>query len=185
MQYGAFTKAILEYLADSGKSAIEAFFDPNHPSRKYTRTVLAAYDTRYSSSRSAAKHALSSTLYRLKKQGLVACSGPKKKTAWTITRDGRKFLRKAPLRQPRNVYALEPEDGAARLVTFDIPEKEKKNRQWLHAELLACGFPQLHKSVFVGTRPLPSEFIRSLNDRRLTSYIHIVGIEKSGTLEKK
>lgn len=184
MQYGVITKAILEHLAESGKGVIETFFAPQRQRVKFTRTVLAAYDTHYSS-HIRTKHALSATLCRLKKQGLVASSGPKKKAVWTITKEGLKFLKQAPIRTARNVYTLDPEDGLIRLVTFDIPEQQQKKRRWLHTELLACGFRPLHKSVFIGKRPLPSDFIKNLNELSLGKYVHIIGIEKSGTLAKK
>jgi len=184
MQYGAITKAILEHLAQSCNSMINAFFTPQRPGIKFTRTVLAAYDMRYSS-RPAAKHSLSSTLYRLRKEGLVASSGPKKKMVWAITKEGRRFLKQTALRSARSVYTLAAEDGMTRLVTFDIPKQKQKKRRWLHAELLACGFRPLHKSVFIGKRPLPGDFIKNLHELRLGTYVHIVGIEKSGTLAKK
>lgn len=184
MKYGAVTKAILEHLAESGTGMIDTFLAPQRPGIKFTRTVLTAYDTYYSS-RPAAKHSLSSTLYRLKKEGLVASIGPKKKMVWTITKEGRKFLKQASHRSARNVYTLAPEDGLTRLVTFDIPEQQQKKRRWLHAELLACGFHPLHKSVFIGKRSLPSDFIKNLDELSLGKYVHIVGIEKSGTLTKK
>lgn len=184
MKYGAITKAVLEHLAESGKSVIDAFLTPQHPGIKFTRTVLAAYNTHYSS-RPAAKHSLSSTLYRLRKEGLVASIGPKKKMVWTITKEGQKFLKQTATRSARNVYALAPEDRLTRLVTFDIPEPQQKKRRWLHAELLACGFHPLHKSVFIGKRPLPGDFIKNLRELNLGKYVHIVGIEKSGTLAKK
>lgn len=184
MKYGALTKAVLERLAESGKGMIETLLSPQHPKAKFTRTVLSAYDTRYSS-RPAAKHALSATLCRLKKQGLVASTGPKKKTEWTITKEGRKFLKHPPLHAASSAYELPPEDNVIRLVTFDIPEKEKKKRRWLHAELLACGFHSLHKSVFIGKRPLPDGFIKNIDRLGLNKYTHIIGIEKSGTLGQR
>lgn len=184
MQYGVITKAILEHLAESGKGVIETFFAPQRPGIKFTRTVLAAYDTHYSS-HTKTKHALSATLCRLKKQGLVATNGPKKKAIWTITKEGRKFLKQASLRPAKNVYTLAPEDGLTRLVTFDIPEQQRKKRRWLHGELLACGFSPLHKSVFIGKRPLPSDLIKNLDELSLGKYVHIIGIEKIGTLSKK
>lgn len=183
MKYGAIAKAVLGHLAESGKDMVDAFLSTHHPKAKFTRTVLSAYDTRYSSL-PAAKHALSATLSRLKKQGLVASTGPKKKTIWMITKEGREFLKHPPLRAGSNSYQLPPEDNITRLVTFDIPEKERRKRQWLRAELLACGFYSLHKSVFIGKRPLPSAFIKNIHQLGLDKYTHIIGIEKSGTLNK-
>jgi len=185
MRYGDVSKAVLEHLAESGKLIISAFFPQQNPRLKFSRTVLSIYDTYYSSrSHQAAKQALSATLRRLKKQGLVASSGPKKKMTWAITKEGRKFLRQPRLRAIKSLYELPPEDGLIRLVTFDIPETKQKKRRWLRAELLFCGFSPLHRSVYIGKRPLPGEFIKNIGDLGLNKYVHIIGIEKIGTLIK-
>lgn len=72
-------------------------------------------------------------------------------------------------------------DGIRRLVTFDVPEKEYKKRDWLRAELLAFEFKPLQKSVYIGNRPLPEEFIKDLEVRQLGNCVHILSIEKEGT----
>lgn len=182
MKYGAINRTVLAHLAESGKLMIGAFFPPEHSGVKLTRTVLGVYSMNYS--RQATKQALSATLCRLKKQGLITSSGPKKKMIWAITKEGRKSLKQHPLRILQSSCRLPPEDGLTRLVTFDIPERERKKRRWLRAELITCGFRPLHRSVFIGKRPLPSEFIKKISDLRLNRYMHIVGIEKSGTLNK-
>ena len=185
MRYGAISRTVLEHLAESGKLVIGAFFSPQNSGQKSTRTVLSVYNTYYSSrSHQAAKQALSATLRRLKKQGLVAGNGPKKKMTWAVTKEGRKFLQQPRLRAIKSLYELPPEDGFIRLVTFDIPEKEQRKRRWLRAELLFCGFSPLHRSVYIGKRPLPSEFIKNIGDLGLNKYVHIIGIEKTGTLIK-
>lgn len=134
------------------------------------------------------QHSFSSILNRLKREGLVTCSGPKKKAEWSITPKGLRVLSKiSSLKKPWHGYVrpakLPPIDGIVRLVTFDVPEKEKPSRQWLRGELIASGFEMLHKSVFIGNRPLPENFIQELDYRNLSRYVHIVSLSQTGTLD--
>ena len=76
-------------------------------------------------------------------------------------------------------------DGNWRVVIFDIPERERKKRLWLRLELISYGYKLLQKSVWVGYRPLPEDFLRDLEDFNLKSHIHIFSIHHSGTLEEK
>ena len=78
---------------------------------------------------------------------------------------------------------LPKEDGIIRLVMFDIPETERRKRNLVRLELVACGYRQLQKSVWSGDRPLPEKFIKSLDTLRLKDKIQIVSINKLGTLE--
>lgn len=80
------------------------------------------------------------------------------------------------------MHILPPIDNVIRLVTFDIPEHERKKRNWFHYELRACGFDPLHKSVFIGKRPLPEDLIQAIDDLCLSDYVHIVSLDKAGTL---
>lgn len=178
------TREILEHLAESGKLMLGAFF-PKHVSYAQSGRIIFGLD-RSNSPRHVEKPTLSSILWRLKKDGLVAHAGTKRNMLWKITTNGRRYLkenRPRIYRQPPKV--LPAADGVYRLVTFDVPEKERKKRRWLRKELLACGFDALHKSVFLGDRPLPEEFIKQLDLMRLNSYVHVISIEKLGTIPRK
>ena len=50
------------------------------------------------------------------------------------------------------------------VITFDIPETQRKRRDWLRAELSALGFVPLQKSVWFGPAPLPKDFTNTLVD---------------------
>ena len=163
---------------------IGAFLPPQYPGAALTRALLGIDYKRYTSPQ-AAKHSLSSTLYHLKKDGLVASTGSRKKTIWSITKKGRLFLKDHSFQEIKHPYILAPEDGITRLLTFDIPEQEQRSRRWLRTELLSIGFRPLQKSVYIGKRPLPKDFIDNIDDLHLGRYIHIVSIEKQGTLRKK
>ena len=181
MNVSSLTRAILEHLAENGRLLIDAFIPP-HPRSRAARALLGLDQRRYGSSKTA-KHTISTLLCRLRKEGFVASAGPKKKTVWRITGKGRKHLHDAPHPQFTRVdYALPPKDHMVRLISFDIPERQRKSRDWLRKTLLACDYRILHKSVFIGNRPLPDEILEEIDELNLASYVHIVGLDKKGTL---
>ena len=107
----------------------------------------------------------STTLYRLKKRGLVEQNDK----MWRITKKGAKYLaerisalRKYPRLNYENVSARKKEKNM--VITFDIPETQRKRRDWLRAELSALGFVPLQKSVWFGPAPLPKDFTNTLVD---------------------
>lgn len=181
MHVSSLTRNILEHLAENGRVVIDMLIPP-HPRSRAARALLGLDRRRYPSSK-AAKHSISTLLCRLRKEGLVASMGPKSKTVWKITVAGRKRLRDAAAQTfTMQNFELPPEDGTIRLVSFDIPERERSKRDWLRRTLLACAYELLHKSVFIGRRPLPDEAVEDIATRGLQPYVHIVSIEKYGTL---
>ncbi len=128
------------------------------------------------------KSTLSSTLSRLHGQGLVAREGGRKYAQWRITARGRAYVAKEKEREAAHI--LPEKDGKIRLITFDIPEQERAKRSWLRRELLACDFKPLHKSVWIGGRSLPREFIEAIDQRNLGTYVHIIGLDARGTLSR-
>lgn len=165
------TALILKKLAEISYGTIGAFFPAKYPEARIWRQILGL-DKTYKFS----KQTFHSILWRLQKQKLVE----RDIKGWNITELGRKLVGKIKY-APR--AALPKEDGIIRLVIFDIPERERKKRIWLRFELLACGFKILQKSVWIGYRPLPREFLESLESLGLRKFVHIVSIERSGTLE--
>ncbi len=160
---------------------LDGFLPPKYPEAKLARLLLGMDRKR---SRAGAKHNLSSTLQRLKQQGLVSATGRYKNTHWKLTREGKKFLAKI-YADEKDPYDLAPEDGVMRIVTFDIPEKIRGKRDWLREQLFACGYRLLQRSVFVGTRPLPDAFIRRVDEMRIGKYLHIASLTQTGTIRKK
>ena len=188
MRYRELTQAILEHLAASGPIILDLLLPP-HPRSRLARVLLGLDGRRRSRPRPQAKHVLSSTLYRLRKDGLIAKSGPDRKSQWTITLKGKTFLWDATQRKsapPHLEYAaLPPSDHIVRLVSFDIPEKQRQKRDWLRSELLQCEYRMLHRSVFIGNRPLPEELMKEVTSLNLMRHLQIVSIDRKGTLSHK
>ena len=65
------------------------------------------------------------------------------------------------------------------IIAFDIPEREKKKRNWLRAELTRLGFEMLQKSLWFGPSPLSQEFLTSLHDFHILPYIKFFKAESA------
>lgn len=167
------TQFILEKLNEIGQITLESFLPRHRIEAKIWRQILGL-PTDYNFS----PRTFSAILSRLKRQGLVTKSGRHGRSIWQLAPKG-----KEKLTLPVSLEPL-PTDGIARLVMFDIPESERRKRDWLRSELVACNFQRLQKSVWIGYNPLPEKFIKSLDEFKLKHKVHIVSINKIGTLEE-
>jgi hypothetical protein len=126
-----------------------------------------------------------SMLSYLKRQGFVSKQKTKGSTSWKITGDGLRKVRK--LRQEASCSARLSQFGnisgeSTKIVTFDVPERNRKKRAWLRSALSSMGFSLLHKSVWMGKKEMPREFFFELHRKKLLRYVHIFAVTKSGTL---
>ncbi len=123
-------------------------------------------------------------LYRFKTHGLVR----------EISRNGKKFIKltskgqlelllhKAKLEKPK-VW-----DGHWRMIVFDIPEDNHKDRDRLRELLKRNDFVMLQASVFISPYPLNREAIEYLKQAGLKEYIRIIRadeLDDDGDLKKK
>ncbi|OGY97845.1 MAG: hypothetical protein A3A43_03585 [Candidatus Liptonbacteria bacterium RIFCSPLOWO2_01_FULL_56_20] len=115
------------------------------------------------------------TLSRLKKKGLVQGSGG----IWKITAAGLLHVRRkqhAPPAHSRKSHAMGPKNM---IIAFDIPEKDKRKRNWLRIELVCLGFEMLQKSVWFGPAPLPQAFIASLEKLRIIPFVKFFEVREA------
>lgn len=117
-----------------------------------------------------------SLLNKLKREGFIIRSGHQRNTPWNITKRGEEKLAKL---QRQNIIVAGKE---VVIITYDIPERERRKRYLLRRELLSMGFKKLQQSVWVGKILVPPEFITDLKKERLLPYTHIFSIGKSGTI---
>ena len=120
-----------------------------------------------------------SLLYHLQKDGLIE----RRRGKWSITARGEKKHKTILNRLPLRKYQKK-KDTSLKIVIFDIPEKEKKKRNWLRYRLVELDFKMLQKSVWTGRVKLPEEFINDLRDLHLLQYIEIFTVTKSGSLRQ-
>ena len=74
------------------------------------------------------------------------------------------------------------ENDALKVVIFDVPEQDKWKRKWLRQSLQNLDFTLLQKSVWIGKRKLPEEFIQLLSELDLLPHVHIFTIQEQGTV---
>lgn len=128
-----------------------------------------------------------SLLNKLKNQGLVEKhSRDKEKTIWQLTKKGLgklAFLKKEKTSGVAKPSDYESEKGNnIKIIIFDIPEKERKKRDWLREVISAMGFSLLQRSVWIGKCKVSERFLGDLKKLDLLSYVHIFEISKTGTI---
>jgi len=70
------------------------------------------------------------------------------------------------------------------LVIFDIPEKYSPKRRWLRDVLTYLDYEMAQKSVWIGKKILPDNFIEDLYEQKINTYIEIFEVSKMGTMER-
>ena len=88
------------------------------------------------------RRAAQNAIQRLKNNGCLEKIESSGKTLYRITEAGRSKLEKT-------FFDREIWDGKWRIVTYDIPEENKKTRDRLRTLLGRCRFKQLQKSVWI------------------------------------
>lgn len=167
------TRFILEKIGEAGWLYFDAFFPRQYSYARISRQFFGidAYPE-------AKPRTISALLVRLRREGLVARRKREGKDAWVLTKRGVGRLK-------RDIVAPVPvSDGISRLVIFDIPERERRKRDTIRAELIACNFTRLQKSVWMGDNPLPEDFITLVDNLRLKGKLHIFSIRGKGTLQE-
>jgi len=166
------TRIILEKTAELGMITLDIFFPPNYSYTRVSRKLFGLDNYPETSSPT-----ISTLLCRLRRQGLVIRKGSNRSSVWRISKKGKVWLAKQKL-----VKVIPKKDGIPRLVIFDIPERERRKRNILRAELMGYGFERLQKSVWLGYNPLPEDFVRMLEVQSLKNKVHIFSIRDVGTL---
>jgi DNA-binding transcriptional regulator PaaX len=115
------------------------------------------------------EHVVRTTLSKLKKLGYIT----NREHKWRITPEGKEYLQsraKGELRRWPQELEIRLSGKKKLIISFDIPEKRRKYRDWLRSELVGFGFEQIQKSVWFGPS-LPKEFLDYLAEVRLLPYL--------------
>ena len=168
------TYLILQKIGELGKVTLNSFFPSNYSYTRISRKLFGL-----DSYPAVSPQTLSTLLSRLQSEGLIARQGKRRKSSWVLTKKRKRTIQKrGEMRMP---IIVKP-DGITRLVIFDIPERERKKRDTLRAELIGYGFEGLQRSVWIGYRPLPADFIEFLDSLNLKNKVHLFSVRESGTL---
>lgn len=123
-------------------------------------------------------------IYKLKKSGLIEEKIKKDKKLFALTKKGRNKLSRLKKQEklPEFSYLKEKSDKFV-IVIFDIPEIEKRKREWLRETLKNLEFKMVQKSVWMGKVKIPKEFLDDLFKLKLVDFVEIFEISKTGSLE--
>jgi len=131
-----------------------------------------------------------SLMNRLKRDGLITKKGEGRGSDWHITKAGVRHLERlkenprVSTQLPSRRYAKK-KSASLVIVTFDIPERERRKRNWLRVQLVALGFEMLQKSVWIGKVQIPDDLVIDMKKCDLIPCVHILSIHKSGSIVKK
>ena len=116
------------------------------------------------------------TLSRLKKKGLVE----NRKGAWRATKEGILYLTNKMRYRKLIPSGAEQRRTTVKdmIIAFDIPERYKRERNWLREQLRHLGFAMLQKSVWFGPAPLPKEFILVIKELKILDFIKFFKAEE-------
>lgn len=60
------------------------------------------------------------------------------------------------------------------IVSFDIPEKQRHQRNQLRSKLEHISFAQLHKSIYISPHPFTNEIVKFIKDINLSQYCFVI-----------
>ena len=188
------TKRILDELRHKTRTVgeiFEAIFQHDPDTFKVTKRLLGHTTPpkkldHYALKRLEQKH-FYALLAKLRKEGMIKKQGMGMDAICNLTANGLKKLtnyaeQKQFLNLPKRKYIAE-KSAIQTLVIFDIPESLKRYRDWIRYQLIGFGFSMLQKSVWIGAYQIPSDFIHDLRELNLLQYIHILMVEKSGSIQ--
>ena len=167
------TRFILEKIGEAGGLYFDTFFP-----RQYSYANVSRQFFERDAYPRTTPATISSLLYRLRREGLIMRQKREGRGIWALTKRGFKRL------QTDVIMPVPASDGISRIVIFDIPERERKKRDAIRAELIACNFTRLQKSVWIGSNPLPEDFLLFADDLRLKGKLHIFSIREHGTIQE-
>lgn len=125
------------------------------------------------------KRRLAVFVSKMKHDGLIRESDKK----FAISSKGKEKLDKLKTSLPGRYYENKISQHSI-IISFDIPEKLRRKRNWLREVIKNLGFTMVHQSVWVGKVKIPKDFILDLENLKILEYVEIFEISKTGSLEK-
>ena len=124
------------------------------------------------------KRKVYSAIARLRHGGFIR----KEDARWRITKTGIALYKKLISRHMPRLDYTKKQSETIMIITFDIPEKERRKRDWLREALRALGFTMLRQSVWAGVMGIPEDFIHDLEYLRIRDYVDIFSVDKQGMI---
>ena len=119
------------------------------------------------------KESIEVALSRLHSQGYVANYAKN----WSLTNKGRHHInRKLWFTYFPSPFVKDPPLNT--IISFDIPETSKVTRNWLRNQIKIFGYRMLQQSLWIGPGPLPSYFLKRLDDLNIRKNIRTFRVTK-------
>lgn len=119
------------------------------------------------------KESVRMTLSRLNKKGCLINSGD----GWKATKKGKHRLTEIELFSYLS-SPFEEKSPDKTIISFDIPELERRKRNWLRNQIKIFNYKMLQQSVWMGPGPLPKVFLEKLIKLEIRKNVKIFSITK-------
>ena len=119
---------------------------------------------------------------KMKQDGLVETTG-KGKTEIKISSKGKAKFENLKNALPGRRYQNKSQNTFT-IISFYIPEKSRRKRNWLREVIKNLGFKMVHQSVWMGKVKIPQTMILDMENLNILEYVEIFEISKTGTLKK-
>ena len=123
-------------------------------------------------------------LCKLKREGFIVEN--KKSRLLGLTSRGKRKIdvlrRRLEENLPSSVYPKENGDKL-KIIIFDIPENQRRKRNWLRSVLANLGFTMLQKSVWLGQNKIPEDLLEDLEKLELLPFVEIFEIGQTGSIK--
>ena len=114
------------------------------------------------------KESVQVALSRLRKKGYIDNST----AGWSLTKKGEQYSSGTRLLS----YVSSPfseNSPTSMIISFDIPEPDRKIRNWLRNQIKIFGYKMLQQSLWLGPGPLPASFLKRLEKLKIRGRVKI------------
>lgn len=160
---GSISWQIIKLLAKAGQATFETFIE--------------SHNNRWASLHDYPRHSVYNAAQRLKQKGYLKTSKKNNQTIFELTDAVKKHL--AAFEKLTLKYRTPAKwDGRWRLVSFDVPETQRKYRDTLRWKLKRLGLEQFQQSIWVSPYPLEDDFQQIIMEGGLQDRVLIIDTDR-------
>lgn len=123
---------------------------------------------RVSKRRKVSRLVYNQNLYRLRERGFLEQEGE----IYRLSDKGRNYYI-----NPYKKIREKPSKNKKIIIIFDIPEKNKRAREWIRGQIKLWDFEMIQKSVWVGYGPFPEEFKKRLKFLKIDDGVKVFNVQ--------
>jgi len=121
--------------------------------------------------------AVRSSLFRLRQKGLISSSKTRRATRFNLTQEGQEWISSFRIKYARSQKSWR---GSWLLLTFNIPEKMRPQRNILRDELKGLGFARLHNNLWISPYDLRAECSKTIKEHGLEGFVWMFTTDQIG-----